>query len=177
MAAHFGEIAEYFSPGLVLTVLGKEYTVPLPSAELGLWCRAVAALTGELSGSSTPEEMQAAVAKVEKLPKLEGDEDLTLSQRMLGTAYADLVADKVKDPYVEFCAATAYIWVISGEEQAARYWQQGGRPEAPRPANRASRRAASTGAKGTAAASGTRSPASTSGTRSRKTSGSRKTSR
>lgn len=175
MPAHFGELAEYFSPGLVLTVRGKEYTVPLASAELGLWCRAVASATGEITEASTPEQVKAAVAKVEALPELGGD--LTLAQRMLGTAYDEMAADGVEDAYVEFCAATAYIWVISGEDQAARYWQSGGRPEAPRPANRASRRAASTGAKGTGAAAGTRKPASTSGTRSRTTSGTRKPSR
>ena len=175
MPTKLGDLDEYFSPGLTLTVRGKEYIVPLASAELGLWCRAVATATGEISAASTEAEIRTAVGRVESLPKL--DRELTLAQRMLGATYDEMTADDVPDLYIEFCAATAYIWIIAGEDQAAAYWQAGGRPEARSPANRASRRAASTGARGTAAAGATPSRASTSGTRSPRKSASRKTSR
>lgn len=175
MTTKLADLDEYFSPGLTLTVRGKEYVVPLASAELGLWCRAIATATGEITAASTEAEIRDAVARVESLPQLDGE--MSLAQRLLGTTYAEMTADDVPDVYIEFCAATAYIWIIAGEDQAAAYWQAGGRPEAHRPGNRASRRAASTGAKSTAAAAATPRRASTSGTRSPKTSGSRKTSR
>lgn len=169
MARKFGDLDEYWSPGLVLTVRGREYTVPLPSAELGLWCQRIASTAGAIHQASTEDEIQAAVEKIESLPELDG-EDLTLAQRLLGPVYDQMVADKVPFPYIEFCGSTAYVWVVAGEEAAERYWTSGGRPEAVRPVNRAQRRAAAraTGRTGTAGASATRSQASTSGTRSPK---------
>lgn len=168
------DLDQYLNPGLILTVKGREYTVPLPSAELGLWCRRGTVAMGDINAASTDAEMQAAVDRMQQLPALPG-EDLTMSQRMLGTAYAEMVADGVEDPYIEFCGHTAYIWIIAGEEAAARWWQSGGRPEAQGPPNRAARRAvAKAGATSTGEAGGTPSPASTSGTTSRRKSGRRR---
>lgn len=176
MPTTLGDLDAYFSPGLELTVRGKGYTVPLASAELGLWCRTIAEATGAVSEDSSPEEMRQAVSRLERLPQLPGE--MSLAQRLLGSAYDEMVSDQVPDVYIEFCSATAYIWIIAGEEQAQRYWESGGRPEARRPGNRADRRAeAKAGVNGTAAASGTPSPASTSGTRSRKRSRRPKSSR
>lgn len=165
MATKLTDLDEYFSPGLTLTVLGREYTVPLPSAELGLWCRRVAQAAGELHSASTEEEMQAAVERVNALPELPGD--LTLPERVLGEVHDQMVKDQVPDPYIQFCGQTAYIWIIAGEEAAERYWTSGGRPEAwsPAPANRAERRArARAGKTSTGAAAATQKRASTSGT-------------
>jgi hypothetical protein len=165
MGAVLGDLDEYFSPGLTLTVRGQKYVVPLPNAELGLWCQRMARAAGAISAADTEQEMAAAVARVNALPELKGD--LTLQQRVLGTAYDEMMADDVPHHFVEFCGATAYIWIIGGEEAATRYWQAGGRPEAMRPMNRQERRAAAkkaTGGSRTAAAGGTRSQASTSGT-------------
>lgn len=169
MARTFGDLDRYWSPGLTLTVRGQEYTVPLPSAELGLWCQRIASTAGAIHQASTQQEIQAAVEKIESLPELDG-EDLTLAQRLLGPVYDQMVADKVPFPYIEFCGNTAYVWIIAGEEAAERFWKSGGRPEAMRPANRGERRAAkkATGQTNTAAASATRSQASGSGTRSPK---------
>lgn len=166
----FGDLDEYFSPGLTLTVLGKEYTLPLPSAELGLWCRRLAEAAGDIHAASTGEAMRDAVdranARVEALPTLAGD--LSFEERLLGPVHAQMMADKVPDPYVQFCAQTAYVWVVGGEDNAERFWTSGGRPEAWSPANRQERRAA--GRTSTGGANATRTPASTSGTRSPKTS-------
>lgn len=169
MAQKLGDLGRYFSPGLTLTVLGREYTLPLPSAELGLWCRLVAQVAGDVTAASTDEQMQAAVDRIEALPELPGGRDVTLPQRVLGDVYEQLVADKVPDPYLQFCGQTAYVWILAGEDKAAEYWTSGGRPEAQRPANRETRRA-QRGQTSTAAAAATRSAASGSGTRSRKTS-------
>ncbi|MET0492920.1 MAG: hypothetical protein ABW000_07280 [Actinoplanes sp.] len=167
--ATFSDLDAYFSPGLTLTVLGGEYTLPLPSAELGLWCRRIAQSAGEVSAASTDEELEEATgraaARVEALPVLA--DDLTFEQRLLGPAYERMLADKVPDPYIQFCAQTAYIWIIAGEDAAARYWTSGGHPEkAAGPNNRAGRRAAAKTSTG--AANVTPSPVSTSGTSSRR---------
>ncbi|GAA3455874.1 hypothetical protein GCM10018962_77080 [Dactylosporangium matsuzakiense] len=175
MGRTFAELDEFFSPGLTLTVRGREYVVPLPSAELGLWCRRIAAVAGDVTAASTEAEMAAAAARAneraKELPTPPGDEDLSFEQLLLGTAYDAMAADDVADPYVQFCAQTTYVWIIAGEDAAAQFWHAGGRPEAREPDNRAGRRAAAktTGRKtSTAAGSATRRPASTSGTSSRR---------
>lgn len=165
MGRKFGDLDEYWSPGLTLTVCGREYVLPLPSGELGLWCRRVAAVAGEVNAASTEQEIAAAVAAVEEIPELPGR--LTLHERVLGNVYQMMLRDEVPDPYIQFCGQTGYIWIIGGEEAAERYWTSGGRPEAMRPANRQTRRAQTRAGKtSTAAAAGTRSRASTSGTKS-----------
>lgn len=160
MATKLGGLGEFFSPGLTLTVPGpdeveRDYVVPLASAELGLWCRLAAA--GER----------------DKLPELPGEE-MTLAQRVLGTAYDQMRADGVADAYIEFCGETAFIWIISGDEAAETYWKSGGDPERLARGNRADRRAAAkAGGTSTGEDGGTRPQASTSGTTSRTRSGRR----
>lgn len=168
--ATFSDLDEYFSPGLTLTVQGREYVLPLPSAELGLWCRRIAQSVGEITGAATDEELAEATDRVtarrDSLPELPGD--LTFEERILGPAYHQMVADRVPDPYIQFCAQTGYFWIVSGEDAAARYWTAGGNPEkAGGPNNRAERRAQNS-KNGTAVASATPRPASSSGTSSRR---------
>ncbi|MEU4777465.1 hypothetical protein [Micromonospora sp. NPDC023633] len=169
MANKLADLDEYWSPGLTLTVKGREYTVPLASAELGLWCRRIAQITGDVHAASTEQEMQGVVARIDALPQLPGGDDVSLPERVLGPVYQQMVADRLPDAYIQFCGQAAYIWIIGGEEAAERYWTSGGRPEAWGPTNRAGRRAA--GRTSTDAGNGTRTPASTSGTRSPTTSG------
>ncbi|EEP73500.1 hypothetical protein MCAG_03827 [Micromonospora sp. ATCC 39149] len=166
MSTRLDDLTEYFAPGLTLTVRGREYAVPLATAELGLWCRLVAQVTGQVHAASTEEEIRAAADRIEALPELPGGSELTLAQRVLGDVYGQMVADQVPDPYVEYCGVTAYLWIVAGEDAAARWWRSGGRPEAAGPANRADRRAAQRKTS-TAEATATPSPASTSGTSSR----------
>ncbi len=163
--AVLGELSEYFSPGLTLTVLGRAYTVPLPSAELGLWCRMVAQSAGEIHAASSAEDIEAALRRVAELPELPESEGKTFEQLVLGSVHAAMLADHVPDPYVQFSARTAYIWILADEETAKRWWQSGGNPEALRPGNRAERRAVTRG-RSTAAAGTTKSRTSTSGTKS-----------
>lgn len=163
MATKLGALNELFSPGLELTVpdrngVQREYTIPLASAELGLWCRAI---TEARHRDDITED---------DLPKLEGK--ASLEQRVLGTAYDEMMRDGVPDEYVKFAGATSFIWITMGEEQAALYWQAGGDPKALKQAeNREQRRAAArAGGTSTAEATETRPPASSSGTRSRRNS-------
>ncbi|XVU25811.1 DUF7426 family protein [Actinoplanes sp. CA-054009] len=172
MATTFSELDDFLSPGLVLTVRGKEYTVPLASGELGLWCRRTAELAGQVHAASTADEVDAAVQAAKALPAAPGEKGLTMHERTLGTAYQLLLDDEVPDPYIQFCGETAYVWIVAGEEQAARYWTSGGRSgEGRGPGNRAARRSAQK--TGGAAANATPSPGSTSGTKPRRRNGRR----
>ncbi|TDC42125.1 hypothetical protein [Micromonospora sp. KC213] len=181
MMARLSGLDQYLDPGLTLALPGpdgaeRDYVIPLPSAELGLWCRRIAESAGEVSAASTERELREATdrarARVEALPKLPGD--LSFEERLLGDAHPRMLADRVPDPYVQFAAQTVYVWIIGGEEAAERWWTSGGRPPAPGPVpNRADRRAAR-GGTSTAAADATREPASTSGTTSRRRSGRRR---
>lgn len=161
--ARFDDLDQYFAPGLTLTVRGREYQVPLPSAELGLWCQRIAQAAGAMHSAETTDEIRDAVGRLQALPELDGD--LTLPQRVLGPVYDQMVADEVPFPHIEVCGETAYVWIINGEDAALRYWTSGGRPEARGPDNRAARRAARS--TGTGGAGTTRSRTSTSGTTSR----------
>ncbi|OKI47236.1 DUF7426 family protein [Micromonospora sp. CB01531] len=163
----FDDITQYFDPGLELTVKGKEYRVPLPSAELGLWCRTMMAAS-ELDDTATGDQLQATAEQVSKLPPLPGNR--TMPEHLLGPVYRQMMTDGVEDPYIEFCAMTVFFWIVGGEAMAERYWRSGGRPEARGPDNRASRRA-NAQRTGTAGASATPTPASTSGMSSPKRSG------
>lgn len=169
MGQKFGDLDRYYDPGLTLTVRGKEYVLPLPSAELGLWCRRLMETAGEITSASTAEEIQAAADRINELPELPGN--LSMEERLLGPVYQQMMTDGVPDHFLQFCATTAYFWIVGGEGLAERYWTSGGRPEAPGPVpNRADRRNARK--TGTAEATGTPTPGSTSGTSSRPRSGS-----
>lgn len=171
MGARFGEVDDYFSPGLTVTVRQREYVFPLPSGELGLWCRRIAQVAGEVSDASTEEELREASerarARVDELPPLPGADKLSFEQIMLGVSlHTQMLTDAVPDPYILFCAHTAYIWVVGGEAAAERFWTSGGRPEARGPANRAERRASAKTSTGRA--DETRPQDSTSGTTTRR---------
>lgn len=177
MGTKLTSLETYFDPGLSLTVWGskypkpgKEYDIPLPNAEVGLWCRGILVAGGGIAGlddNATDDDVRNVVARLDELKMPAGMEDKSLSEIVLGSAYAQMAADGVPDQLIEFCGTTAYLWIALGDEVATRWWQSGGsRPEAARPANnRAEKRAASkakgTGATSTAAASTTRSRAST----------------
>lgn len=170
--AKLKDLDEYFDPGLELSgippLLDKEYRLPLPSGELGLWCRRIAQTAGEVTAASSDEELQEtaerAHTRASDLPQLPGD--LSFEERLLGPALAAMLADSVPDPYIQFCAQVAYIWIVGGADAAERYWVCGGRPERLARGNRAERRA--NGQKtNTGAASATPSQGSTNGTSSR----------
>jgi hypothetical protein len=170
MGSTFADLDEFFSPGLTLTIKGREYTVPLASGELGLWCRRTAEVAGAITESSGDAEVASAVAAAQALPDPPGADRLTLHQRVLGEdLYQQMLNDGLPDAYVVFAGLTAYVWIVGGEEAAQRYWETGGRPEQPSPANREERRALHK--TGGAMANATRTPGSSSGTRSRRRSG------
>jgi hypothetical protein len=165
MGANLTDLDKYFDPGLTLTILGREYTIPLASARLGLWCRRMAEAAGGLSDAADETQVQESMQRLKDLPEHQPG-DATFPELMLGGACQQMVQDEIPDPYIGFAAQTAFVWIVSGEEAAARFWQSGGRPEAPRPDNRAQRRMTSTDA-----AARTRTPGSASGTSTRRSPG------
>lgn len=171
--ARLANLDQYLDPRLILALPGpdeveRDYAIPLPDSVLGLWCRRIAETAGEVNSASTDEELREAAARAEELPSLPGD--LSFEEQLLGSAYAQMLADRVPDPYVQFAAKVVYVWIITGEEGAERFWKAGGRPPAPGPGNRAERRAA-TRTNSTAPAAGIPRQGSSSGTTSRGRSG------
>ncbi len=166
MAMRLGELVERYEPGLDLEVKGNVYTVPLASAELGLWCRTNSILAKQAYEAGGGEEAKAEAAE----QALEVPDGLTFEQWMLGDVYDKLIADGVEAHFIDFCARTAFIWHAGApEEQVALFWNSGGDPEAVRPGSRAQKRAAKkqgTGGRRTAAAAKTPKPVSSSGTKS-----------
>jgi len=171
MATELGELGDFLDPGLALKINGKRYVVPLPSAEVGLWCQLTIEAAGTIKASDSKEEIAAAVARVNAMPQ--SKDKVTLAQRLLGPVHAEMLADQAPHHLVQFAGEIAWVWIIGGEEAAERYYRAGGRPEAMRPTNRQERRAAPKKAAGgsrTGAGAKTPSAASGSGTRSRTTS-------
>lgn len=164
MGVKLGEITEFFDPRLTLTVLGREYTLPVHSAELGLWVEQIVELRS-LRDDATDEELKEAAEAVEQLPALPGP-PVPFVRRMLGDALDEMTTNNVPKPFIRFCAQTAVFHIIGGDELATRWWQSGGDlGKLMGPDNRAARRkAAKPGGQNTAKASVTPSPASTSGT-------------
>jgi hypothetical protein len=96
--------------------------------------------------------------------ELDDGEEFDLYKLLLGDVLAEMKADKVPWPKIQFCANTALIWIAMGDQAAEAYWISGGDPKAsPLSANRAQRRAAEF--KRTDAANTTNEPESMSGTR------------
>lgn len=158
MTADFGALDDLFDPGLTFKLRGVQYRIDPPSAEVGLWCERIAQIAGGVKGAKTDAEMQAAMARVEALPQLDGA-DLSLAQRTLGPTYDELVGNGVDHAWIKLISMAAFIWIVGDEEAARRYLESGGRPESEAP-NRQARRAS----RSTGGATKTRKPASTSGT-------------
>lgn len=175
MGLQLGALDEFFDPGLSFYATGRDgisrqYTVPLPAADLGLWCVRAASLQrkGRKDPSKmSPEELDELLDEVEKLPPPPGDQGLTMQERVLGETLAALVDAGVPHPFVEFAFRLAMVWIITSDDPTVEaYYKAGGRPEAPSPANREERRARSSGQTSTASVPETLTPASTRTTKS-----------
>lgn len=164
MTTRFGELNEFFDPGLEFTIAGKPYRIDPPSAEVGVWCHRVAIVAGGVNRAKTDAEIAAAVERVQALPDELPEGKDTVEQVVLGDTYDRLVADGVDHARIRFLFQVAMTWVVHGEDMAAELWNTGGRPEAQAP-NRADRRAS----RSTGVAGSTRRRGSTSGTTSRPT--------
>ncbi|GAA5056466.1 DUF7426 family protein [Streptomyces similanensis] len=127
----FKELGALLDAGLPLPIGGKTYTVPPPSAKTGLRVQNVMQAAATAAGGGKVSDAV-----------LDDAAELDLYRDVLGTAYAEMIADGVKWPALKHCAMTAVAWIIQDEDAAERYWNSGGDPSQLAP-NRATRRASS----------------------------------
>lgn len=145
----FEALDELLDETLQLPVGGRVYTVPAPSAEVGLRTQAIVhAAAVAADGGRADEQILADAAERD------------LYADVLGSAHAEMVADGVPWPALKHAAITAMVWISQDKSAAERFWNAGGDPSRLAP-NRAARRSPS------GAASSTRSRGSTSGTSTR----------
>jgi hypothetical protein len=128
--ATFEALGELLDETLTLPVAGRTYTIPAPSAEVGLRTQAII--------QAAAKAAQGGEADAELLDDV-GERDLFAE--VLGEVYERMIADGVSWPALKHCALTAMIWIASGVEQAEAYWRTGGDPSRAAPPNRAARRA------------------------------------
>lgn len=160
----FKSIDEVFDGTLKLPGRGgKIYSIPEGDAEIGLWCTSLV---------STAQQLQQGVElDPDTVPQMrfEGAQETAIQRRILGEElYAEMVADGLGKPTLDFIVSTVVIWHALGRDIAEHYWNAGGDGAVfQRAANRAARRGHKTSTSG-AAVSTTPLRSSGSGTKSRK---------
>lgn len=151
--AKFKDLDQYLDDQLELTVKGKTYTFSPADARLGLRMQRMLAVgMGAAHGNVDEDAATEAMA---------GMEDETFFPQIMGDTYEQLLADGVPYRALTLISSTLMLWNLQGEDEAAEFWQSGGKAPAP---NRAQRRAATTR---TGAASTTKRRASGTGTSTR----------
>ncbi|MFH8345012.1 hypothetical protein [Streptomyces sp. NPDC018045] len=142
----FKELGELLDETLAIPIKGTVYTVPAPSAEIGLRVQAITnAAAVAADGGRVDETILSDAAERD------------LFRDVLGTAHRQMVADGVPWPALKHAAITAMVWIAQDQDAAEAFWNSGGDPNRLAP-NRAARRARP------GAANSTQSRGSTSGT-------------
>ncbi|ROZ89014.1 hypothetical protein [Gordonia sp. OPL2] len=106
MATHLDDLASHYDPDLLLPIDGVLYRIPAPS--IGEADRLRPKLWGAEARVFGPDEEWAECIKI------------------LGTAYAEMVAHEIPAPYVGHAGRTALIYFCSGPqggELARAHWQ------------------------------------------------------
>ncbi|MET9690139.1 hypothetical protein ABZY81_16955 [Streptomyces sp. NPDC006514] len=146
----FEELGELLDESIELPVAGRLYTVPAPSAEIGLRTQSlIHAAAVAADGGRADEQVLGDAA------------EHNLYRDVLGPAHDAMIADGVMWPTLKHAAITAMVWIAQDKAAAERYWAAAGDPSRLAP-NRAARRSQS------GAASSTPSRGSTSGTSTRR---------
>ncbi|TBO59007.1 hypothetical protein EYS09_14275 [Streptomyces kasugaensis] len=142
----FKALGELLDEALQLPVDGTLYTVPAPSAAVGLRTQAlINAAAVAADGGQVDEQVLGDAAERD------------LYRDVLGSAHDEMVAAGVTWPALKHCAITAMVWIAQDKEAAEAFWNAAGDPNR-LASNRAARRNSPSGA-----ASSTRSRGSTSG--------------
>jgi hypothetical protein len=129
----FNDLDEFFDDTLPLPIAGRVYVVPSPDAEVGLWCTRL----------FSAAQIKAAGGEADMPTELDDDAELGMYSRVLGTAYAEMLADNVPISRITFAGQTAFIWITQGKVTAEVFWNNSGNLQAP---NRETRRSTRTGA-------------------------------
>ena len=155
-----GELA----PGLKLAVHGREYVVPPVRAAVGIWCQRMVDASARLRRSEEKSRpmIQAEIDRIlEQLPEGVGFDAWILGDEL----FQRMVDDGVDLHRIRFVSQAVMVWTTGGDDAVEAFWRSGGgRPEAPRPANRAERRHQRTTGTSGVAGSVTPKQGSTSGT-------------
>ncbi|MEV0445965.1 hypothetical protein AB0I84_31500 [Streptomyces spectabilis] len=125
----FEALDELLDETLVLPIGGRHYTIPAPSAEIGLRVQAIvqAAAVAASGGDINTTVL--------------GDADeVDLYRDVLGTAYEQMLADGITWPALKAAARTAVVWIVQDKATAERVWAAGGDPSRLTPPNRQQRR-------------------------------------
>lgn len=164
----FRDLSEVLDAGLPLPYKGKTYLVPAVDAETGLRLQRL-----------TEVAAQAAQAAEDGVPldtvALDDAEEIDLYRDALGTAYDEMLADRVPFDVLKVAAVTVWLNTTVSREAAEAYWNAAGAPDPEALAgNRATRRAGVRSTRRPGSGSGTtrtaKAPAKATGTRGRRSS-------
>lgn len=112
----FGELSEFFDPTIRLPIKGKVYVIESPDAKTGIHVqRLFNTATSALNGADVSP---ADLASLE----LDDDEEKDLYPRVLGAAYAQMIADKVPWEMVKHAGVTALFWIGVSKDAAESFW-------------------------------------------------------
>lgn len=143
----FRDLSEVLDGGLSLPYKGKSYTVPPVDAETGLRLQRLAEVAAQAAKAAETGEPLDTVA-------LDDDAEVDLYRDALGTAYDEMLADRVPWPMLKLAGVTAWLDAAVSREAAEAYWNAAGDPEA-LAGNRETRRAAARSTRRPASARGT----------------------
>lgn len=158
----FRDLSEVLDAGLSLPINGKTYLVPAVDAETGLRLQRLAELAAQTAHAVENGEPLDGIV-------LDDAHEVDLYRDALGTAYEQMITDRVPWPALKIAGVTAWLDAAVGRETAEAYWHAGGDPER-LAGNRAKRRAARSTRRPASASGTTRTRAKATGTRGRKSS-------
>lgn len=112
----FKDADELFQPWLELPIGGKKYRIPAASIETGIYCQGIVKL-----GTAARMGAELSPAEISSL-KLDDDQERTFNQRLLGTAYEEMLADQVAWEKLCHAAKTAFAWITRDRAAAEAVW-------------------------------------------------------
>lgn len=138
----FGDLADYWSEGLPLTIKGQTYVVPEPDAETGLYVQTLfsagATVAGALQRGGSIDDV---ADDIKSMSRLDDDQETNLYLRLLGSAYDGMKANGVPWSMIRHAGMTAFVWIAVGSDAAKSHWQGIPLGQTASPSNRAERRA------------------------------------
>jgi hypothetical protein len=145
----FRDLSEVLDAGLSLPYKGKTYTVPPVDAETGLRLQRLAEVAAQVAKAAEDGEPLDEIA-------LDDDAEVDLYRDALGSAYDEMLVDRVPWPMLKVAGVTAWLDAAVSREAAEAYWNSAGNPDPEALAgNRATRRAAARSTRRPESASGT----------------------
>lgn len=112
----YDDLTAYVRPGFDLPILGRTYHVPAPNARDGLWLQAL--VDGAQSLALTR-----AIGSANKAV-LSDEEERTVYQIALGSAFEEMVAGDVPWPILKHAGVTAWMHWTRGAEAGERHWRR-----------------------------------------------------